>query len=121
MGRPKKDDAAKLTATVSVRLTAADKAAYTGKVAASGLSESTFFRRAVIENKTQIVARPKASADTRRLLYVVNKAGNNLNQLAHRINADHLAGKIHADTYERLLVDLDAISLYFRATVSRAD
>ena len=87
-----KGEAEKLTRPVSFRLTAADHAAYLAKVEASGLKPSEFFRECVLQNRTQIVARPKASPERGRLLYLFNKASNNINQLAHRANADHLAG-----------------------------
>ena len=92
MARPKKhgDGPSK---PVSFRLSEADFLAYQAKCAEAGLTPSDFFRECVLTNRTQIVARPKASGDTRRLLYLFNKAGNNMNQLAHRANADHLAAQ----------------------------
>ena len=110
----------KLTRSVSFRLTAADHAAYLAKVEASGLKPSEFFRECVLQNRTQIVARPKASPERGRLLYLFNKASNNINQLAHRANADHLAGVISEDTYTRILADLHGLAHYMKAAIKDA-
>ncbi|WP_018079277.1 plasmid mobilization protein [Thiobacillus denitrificans] len=115
-----KDDAQKLTRPVSFRLTDADHAAYQAKVKASGLTPSKFFREAVLTNRTQIVARPKASPEWGRLLYLFNKASNNINQLAYRANADHLAGVVSEDTYSRILADLHGLAHYMKAAIKDA-
>jgi hypothetical protein len=117
----KKSDAEKLTSPVSFRLTATDRAAYLAKVKASGMKPSVFFRDCVLSNKTLVVARPKPSADVGRLLYVANKASNNLNQLAHRANADHLAGLVSESTYVRILDELQSIAQLMRDTIKNAD
>jgi hypothetical protein len=58
--------------------------------------------------------KPKASADTRRLLYLFNKSSNNMNQLAHRANADHLAGTLSESTYEGILYNLEQVARYLK-------
>jgi hypothetical protein len=116
-----KDAAEKLTRPVSFRLTAADHAAYLAKVEASGMKPSAFFRDAVLTNKTQIVARAKASPERGRLVYLINKASNNINQLAHRTNADHLAGVVSEATYTRILAELQTLAHYMKATIKDAD
>ncbi len=121
MARPKKEKAEKLTEPVSFRLAKADHADFVAKVQASGLKESAFLRDCVLGNKTQIVAKPKANADIQRLLYLSNKVSNNVNQLAHRVNTDHLAGKINEAAYERLLIELQAVTQFMKATLQNVD
>ena len=121
MARPKKDQADKLTRAVSFRLSDADHAAYLAKVEASGLKPSEFFRECVLQNRTQIVARPKASPERGRLVYLMNKASNNINQLAHRANADHLAGVVSEATYTRILAELERLARYMKSAVKDAD
>jgi Bacterial mobilisation protein (MobC) len=106
---------------IAFRLSEADRAAYLEKVAASGLSQSEFFRRAVLTNRTQIIARPKASVDRRRLLYVFNKTSNNLNQIAHRANSEHVRGLLSETTYAQLLDQLQMISRYLKTTLGKVD
>lgn len=121
MARPKKEAVEKLTEPVSFRLTKIDHAAFVAKVSSSGLRESSFLRDCVLGNKTQIVAKEKSSIDKGRLLYLFNKVSNNVNQLAHRVNSDHLAGKVNEATYERLLTELQAVTQYMKATLKNAD
>ena len=106
---------------VSFRLAEADRAAYLAKVKESGLSQSEFFRTCVLQNRTQVVARPKATVETKQVLYIVNKAGNNLNQLAHRTNLDHLVGKVDHHTYADILYQLDRIARYLKFTLAHVD
>lgn len=108
----------KLSRPVAFRLTAADHAAYLAKVEASGLKPSEFFRECVLQNRTHVVARPKPAPDYRRLVYLVNKAGNNINQIAHRANTDHQAGRISEATYSAVLYELDALRRFLTATIA---
>lgn len=104
-----KSDKETMGKPVSFRLPEADRQAWLEKVAASGRTPSEFFRECVLENRTQVIARAPASADRRRLLFIVNRTGNNLNQLAHRANSDHLAGRLDGQVYAALLAELEAI------------
>ena len=117
----KPKDVDKLTRPVSFRLTAADHAAYLAKVEASGLKPSAFFRDAVLKNRTQIVARAKSSPERGRLVYLMNKASNNINQLAHRANADNLTGVISEETYARVLHELEVVSRAMKRAAFDAD
>lgn len=92
------------------------------KIAASGLSESEFFRQAVIENKTVIqgaapdrkrrAVRMKDTVpkDVKRAVFLLAQLGNNMNQLAHRLNLDAKAGKVTPATYAAILEELQGIA-----------
>ena len=111
----------KLTRLVSFRLTDADHQAYLEKVEASGLKPSTFFRDCVLTNRTQIIARPKSSLEKSRLLYLFNKASNNINQLAHRANSEHKGGSLSDGTYREILDALDDLSRDMKDILRRVD
>ncbi len=121
MARPKKGETDRLTRTVSVALTEADYLAWLDKVQASGLTRSAFFRECVLTNRTEVVARPRASADKTRLLYLASKASNNINQLAHRANADHQTGIATESTYQSILYELQALNTFLSVSVSHVD
>ena len=116
-----KGEAEKLTRPVSFRLTAADHAAYLAKVEASGLKPSEFFRECVLQNRTQVVARVPTSSDKRRLIYLFNKASNNLNQLAHTANAAELAGTVTPATYAGILTELQTLADLMKKAIRDAD
>ena len=109
------------TRTVSFRLALPDHAAYLAKAKAAGLKPSDFFRDAVLNNKTQIVARTPPSSDKRRLIYLFNKASNNLNQLAHTANAAELAGTVTPATYAGILAELQTLADVMKKVIRDAD
>ena len=109
------------TRTVSFRLAHPDHAAYLAKAKAAGVKPSDFFRDAVLNNKTQIVARTPPSSDKRRLIYLFNKASNNLNQLAHTANAAELAGTVTPATYAGILAELQTLADSMKKAIRDAD
>ena len=112
MARPVKSDDEKLSHTVAFRLTDGDFLAYKRKFSASGLTQSEFFRAHVLTNTTKVVAKPKASADTKRAVFLLQKASNNINQLAHRANAEHLAGILSESTFQAILLQLEQLNSF---------
>ena len=84
------------------------------------MKPSTFFRDAVLANKTQVIARAKPSPTRGRLVYLMNKASNNINQLAHRANADHLAGVVSEAPYTRILAELHSVAQMMKAAIKDA-
>ena len=119
--RAEYDTKIRLSKPVAFRLTEADYAAYLAKVQASGLKPSEFFRDAVLTNKTQVVARVQPSDDKRRLIYLFNKASNNLNQLAHTANAAELAGTATPATYAGILAELQTLADVMLEAIRNAD
>jgi hypothetical protein len=104
-----------LAKRVGFRLTDAEHRAYLQKVEASGMSASEFFRECVLTNRTRIMARQPVSSDRKRVMFVVNKSGNNLNQIAHVLNAARLDQSASERTYLAALDTLESIELLLRA------
>lgn len=80
------------------------------KIDASGYTKSKFFSLAVQENQTVVEPRQKTTADQRRVLFLLAQLSNNVNQIAHRLNADHKAGIIKPQIYELLLSELSTLA-----------
>lgn len=106
MARPVKSDAEKLNHTIAFRLTDGDFLRYQWKFSASGFTQSEFFRAHVLNNTTLVVAKPVASRDSLRAVFLLQKASNNVNQLAHRANSEFLTGLVSQNTYEAILDQL---------------
>lgn len=117
---PKPKPSKEKTIPASFRLckTAHDK--LYAQAAAAGLSTRAWVEQAVIENKTQIIAKPKLHPDLRELLFQINKAGNNVNQLAHHFNALTLKAGIRADDVTLALGELNRISQTLQDALDRA-
>lgn len=103
-------DKSELTRVYSFRTTEEGGAAWDKKIARSGYTKSEFFRKAVQDNQTEIVEKPVATRDAKRAVFLLAKASNNLNQIAHRINAEHRAGKLSESTFARILDRLDQLN-----------
>lgn len=111
MARPRKSDEDKLNHPVSFRLTDGDFLHYKKKFAQSGLTQSEFFRAHVLSNTTRVLARRVATADSKRAVLLLQKSSNNINQLAHRANAEHLAGQLSEVTFVAILARLERLRL----------
>ena len=103
-----------------IRLSDGERAEFERKATEAGSpSLAAYLRECVV--RSQVVARPKPSADRSRMLFLMNKASNNINQLAHQVNAAHKAGTVNEATYLRALFKLEAVATYMKATVGHVD
>lgn len=109
MARPRKDEKDKLTRTIAWRVSESVKEEFDRQYAEAGMTQSEFLRELLQRNKVTIVAKPRPSLDFKKLVFLFNKAGNNLNQLAHRANGAHLEGTANETTYRGILAALEAI------------
>jgi hypothetical protein len=106
--KPKPPKEKTIPASFRLSKTAHDK--LYASAAAAGLSTRAWVDQAVLENKTQILAKPKLHPDLGELLYQVNKAGNNVNQLAHRFNSLAFKAAVPASEVSKALDELQRIA-----------
>jgi hypothetical protein len=118
---PKKTIRDPLPHRLNVRLSDAEFAIYEAKKADAGLNTSQFFRECLLTNRTQIVARAATSSDRKQALFYMNKASNNLNQLAHVVNSERFIGRLSEGTFLSLLDSLQAVELLLKAHLSSVD
>jgi len=124
MARPRKGDEGltdENSKVVSFRLHNDVHAAYVAKVKKLGMTRSEFMRDYVLENKTQAIARPIASLEKKRMLFLVNKISNNINQMAHRANSEAQAGVIKESTYLDMLDELSRMNAFLNKVVGNVD
>ncbi|MGI4468742.1 plasmid mobilization protein [Klebsiella pneumoniae] len=94
---------------VAFRLSQEDFVQFEEKLASSNMKKSEFFREVFLNAKVNITLKAAPSKDLERLTFLFNKASNNLNQLAHQVNAAHLEGKVSERLYKSInnsLVDI---------------
>lgn len=87
------------------------------KIDASGYNKSEFFRRAVIDNKTQVV---EASSHAQQAIYHLAKIGNNFNQVARMLHTANLDGKLSDEMLERAVDYLARLTESVERLVNRA-
>ncbi|EPR9400223.1 plasmid mobilization protein [Escherichia coli] len=111
----------KKTHAYSFRLTDEEAAIFEEKIAASNMSKSEFFREVFINSNVNLTVKAAPSKDYQRLLFFTNKASNNLNQLAHKVNVHHLNGKVSERLYRKYLNTLISIRDILLSGVDNAD
>ena len=102
------------------RLTESDGDVWDAKIAQSGLKISEFMREAVINNETVIVGQKRtvkhitSDPDMVRRNFLLAAASRNMNQIAHRLNADNLAGLVTPAVYAAVLDELQSLSIQLK-------
>lgn len=120
MARPRKYGEP-LGETISFRIPVSKEPAFEAKWKSSGMERSEFLVRCVLENKTQVLARQKASVDKERMLFLFAKASNNLNQIAHKANEAHALKKVDEALYRAVLGQLASLSSLLKTGLENVD
>lgn len=120
MSRPVKPNEKKVTRPVSFRLTEQDYLVYEKKVAAAGVTKSQFFRDNVLSNRTLVVAKAPSPSTAQRAVFLLAKASNNLNQLAHRAHLAHLSGILTAAEFASITGQLQSLNSFLLDQVDEA-
>ncbi|CNK26201.1 Uncharacterised protein [Yersinia aldovae] len=102
--------AEKKTIVVSFRLEEEEFEPYRILLEKSTMSRSAFFREIFIAHKKEITLKEKSSPDYKTLLFYVNKASNNINQMARLGNKANKSNLITEDTYIKMLNQLVSIA-----------
>lgn len=101
------------TVTFAFRLPISIANWWNEKIEKSGLGNKiAFFRAAVQENKTEVIAKSVTSADQKRAIFLLQKASNNLNQLAHLANSQRLAGKLNEASFSLINSQLQQLNQF---------
>lgn len=85
------------------------------------MSSSEFLRDCILTNRTQIVERARVTVERQRIMYVINKTGNNLNQLAHVANTARVSGHLSESTFIALVGELEMVIQLLKAHLHRVD
>lgn len=108
------------TRIASFRLSAEAHEKLYQQASMANLSSRDWLERAILNNQTKITAKPKPHKDLKPLLYHVNKAGNNLNQIAHHFNSLKRQRDINPDDVMQALNDLEMIRLSMMEALKNA-
>lgn len=104
----------------SFRLSHEDADVWDAKIAQSGMKISEFMREAVINNETVITGQKRtvkhitSDPDMVRRNFLLAAASRNINEIAHRLNADNLAGVVTPATYSAVLDELQGLSIQLK-------
>lgn len=110
-----------LTKPYGFRLSLTEAADLDARIAAFGGTASEFLRESVLKNRTTVVAKPKASLEKQRMQFVFNKAGNNLNQIAHMLNTANVSHRLTDQLFRQAVQGLEDIATYLKAALDHVD
>ncbi|WP_193067742.1 plasmid mobilization protein [Halomonas sp. 3D7M] len=107
---------------ISFRLSAAEYEPYRVALEKSGKNRSQFFREVflTLKPKIEIKAKTETPTDYKKLLFVANKASNNLNQIAYQLNYAAKSNIINRSMLNRGINLLASIEKYMRRGVRNA-
>ena len=100
----------KKSRTISFRVVDAVYDEFAQQCRTSNISKSELFRDYITKNKVQVIARPAPSRDAKRAVFLLQKASNNINQLAHRANVENQAGRLSDQTFLDINTQLTKIA-----------
>lgn len=107
------------SSVLAFRVTKQNYDDFARKANEANMSLRQWFEEALVLNKTYVVARRKTTSDVRALLVNVNWVGNNMNQIAHNLNAQTKAGTLTRDECILALDKLDHLrAMLFEAVRS---
>lgn len=107
-------DEEKKSKTISFRVLESVYCDFQHQCNAANMTKSELFRDYIAKNKVQVIARPAPSRDAKRSVLLLQKASNNINQLAHRANSDNLTGllsDVHYQEFTKQLAQLNKFML----------
>lgn len=94
---------------VSFRISSADYKPFESEIKRLGMSKSQYFSLLVIGKLNESLASGHNTKDYKKILFYVNKASNNINQIAKRLNMENKGGVIKESTYIKAMNALISI------------
>ncbi|WP_122423057.1 plasmid mobilization protein [Pseudomonas viridiflava] len=103
---------------VAFRLTEEQHASFQEQIQKSGVKPSQFWSALVLSKEPVFI---ESSKDHERLLFIANKAGNNLNQIAHKLNSAYRRGIVSEQLYLKTLNSLVSVRNLLLVGVNHVD
>ena len=104
------------------RVTEKERQEFDLKVKKANTTASDLLRERVLNDNLIIVAKPaKQSKDRKQLIYLYNKASNNLNQLAYIANSHNKAGTLTEKQHQSILANLITYRNLFKSGMDDVD
>lgn len=94
---------------VSARFTDEEYKPFKKILDSTEVTKSELFRLLVLNKVERLPTKNRVTPDYKNLVHVFNKTGNNINQLAKRVNVAHKNGIVTEQHYRRWLNDLNRI------------
>lgn len=117
----KEDVKNRLTKPVSFRLGQDDYEEFADKAKRCGLSQADFFRKVILENRTEIIARPRRGQEYGLMLFALNRIDNELQKLVSDVAKGFALGDLPSSNYDALLEALGGLNARLEEILSHVD
>lgn len=94
---------------ISFRLSQEEFAPFAALLAQSSMKRSEFFRQTFLGSDKQISLKVRQHPDYTKLLFLISKTSNNLNQIAKKLNGADKAGLVDSRHYQQAMNHLISI------------
>lgn len=100
---------------VQAKLTPSEFRPFLEVMNATGIKKATLIRNVILsKSPNETVIQNKQSPDAKKLIFLVNNAANNINQIARKLNVDHKNGVVSEKTYQVILNQLIGLDEFNR-------
>lgn len=99
----------KRSESISFRLTPTEFLPYKRILEITDLNKTDFFRSVFLSKQYSFTVKENKPIEYKKLLFLVSKSSNNINQIAHRLNLDSNKGIITQHSYNIALNRLKVI------------
>ena len=87
----------------------------------TGLTQSELFRQFITKGKVTCKKKKYSDEDILFLISAINKVGNNLNQIALKLNIAHKRNELGEVEYDKILNELAGINYYLKQLLEKAE
>ena len=105
--------------TVTFRLSESEYEPYKKLLESTEIKRSALFRQIFIAKGDILKLDTAVPKDQSRLLFIANKASNNINQIARSLNVAHKSGAVNDRVYVDALNKLISLEKYFKGALDK--
>lgn len=109
--------AEKKTELISFRLTKSEFKPYKQIIETTSLSKTEFFRKIFLSGKYEFHVNECKPKEYKKIIFLLNKSSNNLNQLARKLNQTHKTGIVSESLYKETLNRLISIESLMKRVI----
>ncbi len=107
---------------VQAKLTPTEYEPFKKLIEITGTKKATLFRQVILSNKNNVVYLDQSSEEEeskKRMLFLANKASNNINQLAKRLNQAYRGEIVTERNYRQIMNDLVGVRTAFEKGIDK--
>ncbi|RJX65820.1 plasmid mobilization relaxosome protein MobC [Vibrio sinensis] len=104
---------------ISFRLTESEYEPYKKIMETTELTKTEFFRRIFLNQEYTFNVNERRPVEYDKLLFIFNKSGNNLNQIAHKLNSAYRGNVISEKVYIETLNNLISIERLLQGALNK--